>query len=163
MSNTMTQDAEKSRAVIWERLQEVRGAYKEPERLKSLIEKWEDDFGPEFKDIVDEMIGSGSKNFGSEMSSREGKSMDDFIRTVWTPWEEGEFTVEKIPDGVQVYVTKCPMADTYRSIGRIDLGGQFYCNEDRHIVAGFNPAIQFTRTKTLMDGDDCCDQCYRMK
>ena len=159
----MTKENENTRAVIWERLQEVRGAYKEPEHLKTLIEKWENDFGPKYKDIVDEMISSGSRNFGTAMSSREGKSLDDFIRAVWTPWEEGEFTVEDVPDGVQVYVKKCPMADTYRSLGRVDLGLQFYCNEDRHIAAGFNPSIQFTRTKTLMEGDDCCNQCYRMK
>jgi hypothetical protein len=159
----MTKDTEKSRVVIWERLQEVRGSYQDPKKLKSLIEKWEEDFGPEYKDIIDEMISTGSRNFGSEMSSRHGKSIDDFVRTVWTPWEEGEFTIEKLPDGVKFCVTKCPMADVFRSIGRIDLGLQFYCNEDRHIAAGFNSAIKFTRTKTLMEGNDCCDQCYILK
>ncbi|MFW9789019.1 MAG: L-2-amino-thiazoline-4-carboxylic acid hydrolase, partial [Candidatus Thorarchaeota archaeon] len=38
-----------------------------------------------------------------------------------------------------------------------------FCNEDEHIVAGFNPSIKFSRTKTLMEGHDCCDHCYVMK
>jgi hypothetical protein len=55
------------------------------------------------------------------------------------------------------------MADTFKAIEKVDLGVQFFCNEDAFIVEGYNPAIKFHRTKTLMEGDDCCDHRYTMK
>jgi len=159
----MNKDVENLRATLWRRLQEVRGSYEDSEQLKTLIEQWEEDFGPEHQDLVDELIGTASRNYWSDKSSREGKTLDDLVRTLWYTWDEGEYKIEKIHDGVQVYVTKCPMVDGFRSIGRADLGVQFFCNEDDHIVEGFNPSIRFTRTKTLMEGDDCCNHCYKMK
>ncbi|MFW9798656.1 MAG: L-2-amino-thiazoline-4-carboxylic acid hydrolase, partial [Candidatus Thorarchaeota archaeon] len=149
-SRCMKKDVNISRAVIWDRLQEVRSAYDNLEKLKPLVEKWEEDFGPEHQNLVDELIATASSNYWNEMAAREGHSLDDLIRTLWESWDEGEYTSENIPDGVQVYVTKCPMADAFRAIGRVDLGVQFFCNEDEHIVAGFNPSIKFSRTKTLM-------------
>lgn len=151
------------RANLWKRLQEVRTSYKEPEKLGPLIEKWEKDFGPEHQDVVDELIGIASRNYWSDMSSREGKTLDDLVRTLWETWDEGEYTIEKIPDGVQVYVTKCPMVDAFRALGKADLGVQFFCNEDDRIVEGFNPCIEFTRTKTLMEGNDCCNHRYILR
>ncbi|MHA2026126.1 MAG: L-2-amino-thiazoline-4-carboxylic acid hydrolase [Candidatus Thorarchaeota archaeon] len=159
----MNKDAESIRATLWQKLQEIRGSYNEPERLTVLLIQWEKDFGPEHQDLVDEMIASSCRNYWREISSREGTSIDDLIRTQWMPWTEGEFRTEKVEDGIQAFVTKCPMADAFKSIGKVELGVQFFCNEDEHIVEGFNPSIQFTRTKTLMEGDDCCDHCYTMK
>jgi hypothetical protein len=159
----MNKDANAFRTILWERLQEVRGCYKDPKKLGSLIETWEEDFGPEHQNLVDELICISSRNYWSDVSSREGKTLDDLVRTLWHSWDEGEYTIESIPDGVQVYVTKCPMADAFRLIGKSNLGIQLFCNEDYHIVEGFNPCIQFTRTKTLMEGDDCCNHRYKLK
>jgi len=33
----------------------------------------------------------------------------------------------------------------------------------RGFCEGLNPAIEFTRTKTLMQGDDCCDHAYALR
>ncbi|MHA1951179.1 MAG: L-2-amino-thiazoline-4-carboxylic acid hydrolase [Candidatus Thorarchaeota archaeon] len=159
----MSKEDDSPRTILWKRLQEVRGCYNNTEALKPLVEKWEQDFGPEHQDLVDEMIASACKNYWSEISAREGTSIDDLIRTQWMPWDEGEFRTEKVKDGIQTYVTKCPMADAFKSIGKVALGVQFFCNEDEHIVKGFNPSIQFHRTKTLMEGDDCCDHRYTLK
>ncbi len=159
----MSKEGESFRSTLWKRLQELRSNYKDLEKIESLIEKWEKDYGPEHQVTVDEMIGSACKSYWSEISAREGTSIDDLIRTQWMPWTEGEFTVEKIPNGIQIYCTKCPMADAFWAIERVDLGVQFFCNEDAFIVEGYNPDIKFHRTKTLMEGDDCCDHRYTMK
>ena len=159
----MSKDADNFRATLWKRLQEVRGCYKDPEQLKTLIEKWEVDFGPEHQQLVDEMIAEASSNYWREVSAREGKSVDDLIRTQWMPWTEGTFTIEKIPDGIQIFCTKCPMADAYKSIGRVDYGLRFHCAEDANVATAYNPSIKFERTKTLMEGDDCCDHRYTLK
>jgi len=34
---------------------------------------------------------------------------------------------------------------------------------DYGITDGFNPQIEFSRTKTLMQGDACCNHCYKMR
>lgn len=159
----MNKEVESLRATLWRRLQEVRGSYEDTEKLKTLLEKWEEDFGPEHQDLVDEMIAEASGNYWREVSAREGKSVDDLIRTQWMPWTEGAFTIEKIPDGIQIYCTKCPMADAYKAIDRVDYGLRFHCAEDANIVTGYNPSIKFDRTKTLMEGDDCCNHRYTMK
>ena len=144
-------------------MQEVRGCYKDTEQLKTLIVKWEVDFGPEHQQLVDEMIAEASSNYWREVSAREGKSVDDLIRTQWMPWTEGTFTIEKIPDGIQIYCTKCPMADAYKAIDRVDYGLRFQCAEDAQVVTGYNPSITVNRTKTLMEGDDCCDHRNTLK
>lgn len=33
---------------------------------------------------------------------------------------------------------------------------------DEAWAKAFNPNIQFTRTKTLMEGHACCDHCYKI-
>ncbi len=149
--------------LLWARLQEIRGSYNDTERLRDLLDKWEEDFGTKYQKIVDELIANAACQYWRSISAREGTTIDDLMRTQWEPWTEGEFTIEKTEDGVQIHCTKCPMADSYRAIGRVDYGVQFHCNEDEHIVAGYNPRIVFTRTKTLMEGDDCCDHRYSLR
>ena len=58
----MNKDVESLRATLWRRLQEIRGSYEDPEQLKTLLEQWEEDFGPEHQDLVDEMIAEASSN-----------------------------------------------------------------------------------------------------
>ncbi|TFH07921.1 MAG: hypothetical protein E4H14_07485 [Candidatus Thorarchaeota archaeon] len=43
-----------------------------------------------------------------------------------------------------------------------DWGYSLYCVDDEYMVMGFNPKMEFTRSKTLMEGHDCCNHCYRL-
>jgi len=45
------------------------------------------------------------------------------------------------------------------SLGAEDIG-VWICEADGPIAAAFNPRIRFQRTKTLMEGNDCCDHVY---
>jgi len=85
--------------------------------------------------------------------------------TLWKWVEDAgfEFTVSETAEGTQFRVTKCPMAEMARSVNAAEWGYVCYCADDAHIVAGFNPAMGFRRTKTLMQGHDCCDHFYYMK
>jgi len=38
-----------------------------------------------------------------------------------------------------------------------------FCQNDFYIAEGFNSKIGLKRTKTLMEGHDCCDHFYYMK
>ena len=60
-------------------------------------------------------------------------------------------------------ITRCPFADMAIALGEEDWGFEFYCMSDYGMVEGFNPEIEFSRSKTLMEGHDCCDHFYKMK
>ena len=60
-------------------------------------------------------------------------------------------------------ITKCPLADLAKEVNAEDWGYILYCCDDPNIVEGFNPEMDLKRTKTLMQGDDCCDHFYCMK
>jgi hypothetical protein len=60
-------------------------------------------------------------------------------------------------------VTRCMWANMWRKFGAEDIGYVFQCCWDYGFCQGLNPAIEFTRTKTLMQGDDCCDHTYDLK
>jgi hypothetical protein len=49
------------------------------------------------------------------------------------------------------------MADTYRDWGAPDIGYLVCCGFDFAVVAAQHPNLRLERTKTLMQGDDCCD------
>lgn len=77
--------------------------------------------------------------------------------------DTAEFTVEEErPDLLRLRVTQCLFADEMRKLNAADSGFAFYCAYDYGFCQGLNPAIKFTRTKTLMQGDDCCDHTYEL-
>lgn len=77
--------------------------------------------------------------------------------------DTAEFTIEEErPDLLRLRVTRCLFADEMRKLNAADSGFAFYCAYDYGFCQGLNPAIKFTRTKTLMQGDDCCDHTYEL-
>ena len=64
---------------------------------------------------------------------------------------------------VQMNVTRCIFAEIAQELGIEEWGFRLYCKDDPHMVEGYNPKMEFKRTKTLMEGDDCCDHWYRLK
>lgn len=69
--------------------------------------------------------------------------------------------VERNEERVGFNVRRCRFAEMYRAMGAGDLGFLLSCNRDASNVSGFNPAIGFTRTQTIMQGADYCDFRYR--
>jgi hypothetical protein len=145
---------------------DIRAARSEPKKLKSLIERYENDFGTEANERVLEIIAEMTRDVWAEIASeRENNDIDGILDTLWKSFESvgGEFTVERTEDSAQIHCTSCPMADTYLEIGKPEFGLIFHCSTDPYIVAGFNPEMEFRITKTLMNGDACCDHYYRLK
>jgi hypothetical protein len=63
--------------------------------------------------------------------------------------------------GLEFDVTRCRYAEMYRRLGLEDLGPLLSCNRDGAMIEGFNPAVEFRRTQTLMEGATHCDFRYR--
>ncbi|ACB73310.1 L-2-amino-thiazoline-4-carboxylic acid hydrolase [Opitutus terrae] len=70
-------------------------------------------------------------------------------------------TLEDTPQRLRFRVTECPVAAEMkqRQVPPA-LGYALNCASDSGVAAGVNPQIKFSRTKTLMQGDECCDHCY---
>ena len=68
--------------------------------------------------------------------------------------------VEDTPQAVEVKVTECLWAKTFREMGAAEMGYALICYRDYGDCQGFNPKITLTRSKTLMQGDDCCNHRF---
>jgi hypothetical protein len=76
----------------------------------------------------------------------------------------GSLNVKVVREGEDVLdfnVTRCAYAEFYKDLGLADVGYLVHCKRDHAMIAGFNPGIEMTRTKTIMEGADCCDFRFR--
>ncbi len=65
--------------------------------------------------------------------------------------------LEQSPTRLAFNVTRCRYAEMYRALGLADLGASLSCQRDYTLAQGFNPAIELTRTQTIMEGAPFCD------
>lgn len=73
-------------------------------------------------------------------------------------WETGSVTLD---DGEQrPIVTYCPLAAVWQELGAEELG-RMYCFVDQAKQHAYNPDDEFSHTKNVLDGDDCCEFCLR--
>lgn len=79
-------------------------------------------------------------------------------------WTEGgalELTVLRDDhEAFHFNVTRCRFAEMYHRLGLAGLGPILSCGRDGAMIAGFNPAIAFSRTQTIMEGASHCDFRY---
>jgi len=132
----------------------------------SLLEALKAELGTQVAEIV-ERVHSGElcRPFRELAQKTDKNTIEDLIATLWEPLREKryEFTVEHQDDGVQIYCTSCPLANLYRFSGGAEWGYRLYCAADDPLVEAFNSHIGLKRTKTLMEGHDCCDHFYYIK
>ncbi|MBN1430182.1 MAG: L-2-amino-thiazoline-4-carboxylic acid hydrolase [Anaerolineae bacterium] len=122
--------------------------------------------GPIVVDVIEAVVAQSSRRVWTEVAQQEtSKTIDDLIRVLWEPGRGRlfDYTVEIRDDGVQMRCTRCFYADLGKPIGGTKWFYHLLCMGDPDIVEGFNPKMGFRRTKTLMEGHDCCDHFYFMK
>lgn len=130
--------------------------------LKALEEK----YGEEIFEVVDKARGELTKNgWGQVASKSPSTTIDDLEKALWqTRFDLFDYTREDIGDNtVQMHVSRCFFADLARELGVERYAYHLFCVDDPFIVEGFNPEIVFSRTKTLMEGDEECDHCYSLR
>ena len=106
---------------------------------------------------------------GRQVGERQRKnsadtSFETFVSIFRPPRYERALTHEVVTDTEKVFelrVTECIWARVFRDAG---LGGSIghaaVCNMDYFWPPAFNPDFKMERTKTLMQGDDCCNHRY---
>lgn len=68
--------------------------------------------------------------------------------------------VEDSPKAFEIRVTECLWARMFREENAADIGYAGICHPDYAAASGFNPKIKLIRSKTLMQGHDCCNHRY---
>lgn len=71
--------------------------------------------------------------------------------------------VEDTPTAAEMRVTECLWAKTFREADAADIGYAMCCHPDFAAATAFNPKIKMTRTKTLMQENDCCNHRWVME
>jgi len=128
----------------------------------TLFRKLVDEFGPGVLDIVQQQVIDETYALW-QAADLPVRDLNAVFGTVWESTSAVEYTVEeRTPECLRLRVTRCMYADEMRQAGAGDVGLAFYCAYDYGFCQGFNPHIRFTRTKTLMAGDDCCDHMYEL-
>lgn len=72
-------------------------------------------------------------------------------------------TVEETDGALEVSVSECLWARTCREADASDIGYAVFCHGDYDQITGFNPGMKMVRTKTLMQGDGCCNHRWVME
>lgn len=120
-------------------------------------------FGPGVVDTIRELTVARAKGW-LEAAKLERRDLEAVKTQLWDnlgPRFEVR-VVEDTPTRLAYEVRKCPYAEAMRRHGAAELGFAYSCAYDIGFCQGLNPAIRFTRTKTLMMGDSVCDHTYEM-
>jgi len=68
--------------------------------------------------------------------------------------------VEETEDRLVFNMTECLWARAWGEMGAADIGYLWNCKPDFALVQAMHPRLKLKRSKTLMQGDDCCDFTY---
>ena len=111
--------------------------------------------------IVKDAVEAGAAY--AEASGARGLEAFHALLPQWTAG--GALEIEMIaeaPEEVTYDVVRCRYAEMYREMGLGEIGHLLSCNRDGTFCQGFDPAIELTRTQTIMQGASHCDFRYRM-
>lgn len=132
-----------------------------------LIDRLGQEFGRErVVELAREVVVSVAQGQGGELARSLGANdLGTFAngKENWT--RGGAIEIDVIEQSDEVYafnVTRCRYAEMYRALGVPELGSLFSCDRDGTMVEGFNPAIRFERSQTIMSGADHCDFRYTL-
>lgn len=132
------------------------------EIFQALVES----LGEQAVDVILRVKGERTRRQWHGIAEQQAENgIDDLVRVLWKSAPPGffEFTVEKHGEETHMRVTKCLFSHIATELGVNEWGFRLFCEDDPHIVEGFNPEMGFRRSKTLMEGHDCCDHCYWLK
>jgi hypothetical protein len=126
--------------------------------VKEVTKKYgEEGFNLLKKAFIDSVTESSAEAY-KDIKNRDLKSFIDWISTGLAQGHKYEYT-ENTEKSVQFKFTNCSWATFFRAVNAPEIG-HFFCDCDEPMVNAFNKKIKFERTKTLMDGDDCCNHHY---
>ena len=104
---------------------------------------------------------------GRRDAEKYGKGLDSFRENCLPTWDAHgalkKEAKENTPECCAFDVTYCAYANLYKELGVSEIGALVSCCRDLPYIQGFDDSIEFSRSKTIMEGCDCCDFCYKVK
>ncbi|HAF96692.1 MAG TPA: hypothetical protein DCG50_11695 [Elusimicrobia bacterium] len=101
---------------------------------------------------------------GQNMMRTEGENgMEELVKDVASWGVGGIWKMDVLEQTSTTYffnVFRCPYYEKYRELGLDEFGVELSCCRDEPFARGFNPRLELVRTKTIMEGADCCDFRY---
>lgn len=138
------------------------------EDTAKLLQKLTDEYGDKAGQTVEKFLELNIlRDWGAigSMAAHEGSEIEDFIRILWHPLKDQgfEFTSTQEDGKTTFCVTKCPVHELAEETGMHDWLYTLACFTDCHMAQAFSPKIKFSRTKTLMEGQDICNHRYEYR
>ena len=137
--------------------------------VSSLIKAFADKIGYEkaaeiAKEVIREDAILSGKTLAEEYSGNSIAELSKIAKEVWAKDDGLEIKMIKETEKELFFdVSYCGYAEIYEKLGVKKLGCILSCIRDFYFLEGFNPKITLKRTKTIMEGDDCCNFRYTQK
>lgn len=138
-----------------------------------LLEKLKQEFGQPLVEAVERHYGMRAKTrYAEKAAGLPERDIDTLIKILFEPAKAAgiEYVVNEREDGVEFCVTRCPWHENVKAVQEfardadaLSWGYRMFCCTDPYITEGFNPDWTFSRTKTLMQGHDCCTHYYHFE
>jgi hypothetical protein len=117
--------------------------------------------------LVRRVVAGLARESGAELARAVGEASLGAFASCLDRWKEGGALeirmIDVSEERLDFDVTRCRYAEMYRALGLADLGSSLSCVRDFALVEGFNPAIELTRTQTIMEGAEFCDFRFRKR
>lgn len=137
--------------------------------VSALINGFAEEFGTEktlalAKEIICNDAVLAGKTLAEKYSGNSLKHLLEIVEEIWA--QDGTMEVRNLSlseDSLKFDVTRCGYAEMYERLGVRELGVLLSCCRDFAFMEGFNPDLELVRTKTIMEGNDICNFCYKLK
>ena len=128
---------------------------------KAFMEKYGE---KEVLDFIKERTEKRMTSFGKSEAQRHGDkvSFEKYVEKFRGGYENA-LTKEVVKDTDTVFelkVTECIWHEAFKRFGAQEIGAAEVCHGDYAWARGYSPHLRMERTKTLMEGHDCCNHCY---
>lgn len=134
-----------------------------------ILKKLKERFGEEVIEIASSARLAVHKKWMGKLSKhKSGRPSEIFKHSAFgvTSAEENLLECEVLEDSddkFAVKITKCKYADFYIEKGEPEIGYAMHCALDFGETEAYSSEIILERTKTIMQGDSCCNHCYSKK
>jgi len=113
-------------------------------------------YGEEALDTLTKWQDERTRKRWEEIARSTGRSDPEYLFRLFRKVVHEFEVIRKNRKALEVRVTKCLHAETFKRLNAATIGRKLICDGDFAVTEGFNPEIKFTRRKLLMSGDDCC-------
>ena len=117
-----------------------------------------DEFIETLKKARSELSKQEGQNLAKSLGKNDMASLAAFLKD--NVLSNNTFTDEIVEETDQAFAantTECLYAKTFREADAADIGYAAFCHGDYAWTSAFNPEMKMIRTKTLMQGHDCCN------